>query len=279
VHALKETQQRLRRSEGELRDALDRERERADELRELDETKNTFLSAVSHELRSPLTFILGTSSLLETRLDSLTRDEVVEMLGHTRRSAKKLQTLLDDLLDVERLRQGEISLERTEVDLASLTAEVVDDLGPRDDHRLIVDVPRTQIMADRSKLERVLSNLITNAFKYCPTDSRVWVRVERAGERVVIVVEDEGPGIATSDRTVIFDAFKRVNQGTSSGTGIGLLLVSKFAEMHGGRAWVEERPGGGASFRVSLPTADEEGHDKPPQAVPERPRLSVRGSN
>jgi signal transduction histidine kinase len=134
-------------------------------------------------------------------------------------------------------------------------------------------------MADRSKLERVLSNLITNAFKYCPPGSRVWVRVESSGDDVVIVVEDEGPGIADSDRTVIFDAFKRVNEGTSSGTGIGLLLVSKFAEMHGGRAWVEERPGGGASFKVSLPTTDEEARDDPLHMSPKRRPLSVRGSN
>jgi signal transduction histidine kinase len=268
VNELKRTQGKLRHSQEELEGALQRERQASTKLRQLDDVKNTFLSAVSHELRGPLTFILGTSGLLEKHLDSLPPEDVREMVGHTRRSAKKLQSLLDDLLDVERLRQGRITLEREPVDIAELADRVVEDLGTPDEHLVIVDVPHMEILVDASKIERVLSNLISNAFKYCPPGSRVWVREEHSSDGIILIVEDEGDGIAESDREVIFDAFERIDAAAISGTGIGLSLVAKFADMHGGRAWVEERRGGGASFHVLLPrwegSSDKE--ERPAQA-------------
>jgi signal transduction histidine kinase len=252
VNELRQTQDELQDSRGALEAALDRERDIGERLREQDEVKNTYLSAVSHELRTPLTSIFGTSMLLEKHLDDLPSEEIREMIGHTRRSARKLQSLLDDLLDVERLRTGDISLEREPVDLSELAARVADDVGPQEEHPLIVDVPPIVLLADASKMERVLSNLIGNAYKYCPAGVRVWVRAERAGSEVVLIVEDEGNGIPEDEREAIFRRFERMNAG-GPGTGIGLSLVARFAEMHGGRAWVEERPGGGASFRVALP--------------------------
>ncbi|MFL5737060.1 MAG: sensor histidine kinase [Actinomycetota bacterium] len=255
VNELRRTQEELEDSRAEVNAALDRERDIGERLREQDSVKNTYLSAVSHELRSPLTFILGTSVLLEKHLDDLPAEEVLEMIGHTRRSAKKLQSLLDDLLDVERLRSGRITLDREPVDLGALAARVAEDLGPQEQHPLSVDVPPLVLLADASKLERVLTNLIGNAFKYCPAGARVWVRAERSGPEVILIVEDEGDGIAEEDREMIFHRFER-GETTAGGTGIGLSLVATFAEMHGGRAWVEERPGGGASFRVALPRAE-----------------------
>src|SRR4029079_15229485 len=92
-------------------------------------------------------------------------------------------------------------------------------------------------------------------FKYCPPVARVWVRAERSGPEVILIVEDDGDGIAQEDREVIFRRFERGDT-NAVGTGIGLSLVATFAEMHGGRAWVEERPGGGPSFRVALPRGE-----------------------
>jgi signal transduction histidine kinase len=258
VDELTQTKEELQRSQDELEGALAREREAGTRLREMDELKSTYLSAVSHELRTPLTFILGTSQLLEKHLDDLPRDEVLEMVSHTRRSARKLQSLLDDLLDVESLRQGRITIQREPVDIGELAARVVDDLGPNEDHPVVVEVPHMQIVVDASKIERVLTNLISNAFKYCPAGSRVWVREEHSSEGIILIVEDEGHGVAESHRELVFDAFERVDRDQGPGTGIGLSLVAKFAEMHGGRAWVEERSGGGASFRVLLPRWEED---------------------
>jgi signal transduction histidine kinase len=146
---------------------------------------------------------------------------------------------------------------------------VADDLGPQGQHPLVVDVPPIVLLADASKLERVLTNLIGNAFKYCPPGTRVWVRAERTGSEVVLIVEDEGAGIAEEDREAIFRRFERMNAG-GPGTGIGLSLVARFAEMHGGRAWVEERQGGGASFRVSLPRGEAAQPSAAPLETPER---------
>jgi signal transduction histidine kinase len=273
VNELRRTQEALEDSSLQLEHALDRERDAGELLREQDAVKNTYLSAVSHELRTPLTFILGTSVLLEKHLDDLPTEEVREMIGHTRRSAKKLQSLLDDLLDVERLRSGRMTLEREPVDLSALAARVVEDLGPQEQHPLEVDVPPVVLLADESKLERVLTNLIGNAFKYCPPGARVWVGAERSGPEVILLVEDDGDGIAQEDREVIFRRFERGDT-TAVGTGIGLSLVATFAEMHGGRAWVEERPGGGASFRVALPR----GEITSAPRLPAEPRMSVEPS-
>ena len=118
----------------------------------------------------------------------------------------------------------------------------------------------------------MLTNLIGNAFKYCPPGTRVWVRAERSGPEVILIVEDEGDGIAQEDREVIFRRFERGDT-TAVGTGIGLSLVATFAEMHGGRAWVEDRPGGGASFRVALPRGETSAPRQPAE-----PRVSIEPS-
>ena len=102
-------------------------------------------------------------------------------------------------------------------------------------------------------VERIVENLLANAAKHTPGDSRIWVRVERREGGALIVVEDDGPGVPAEDREAIFEPFRRgAVPARSAGMGVGLALVARFAELHGGRAWVEEREGGGASFRVFL---------------------------
>ena len=101
-------------------------------------------------------------------------------------------------------------------------------------------------------VERIVENLLTNAVKHTPGDSRIWVRVERTDEGALISVEDDGPGIPPEDRLRVFEPFVQGATVTPGGVGVGLALVAKFAELHDGRAWVQERAGGGASFRVLL---------------------------
>jgi signal transduction histidine kinase len=113
------------------------------------------------------------------------------------------------------------------------------------------------VPVDASKVERIVENLLANAARHTPPDTTIWVRVgpERGG--VLICVEDDGPGVSDTLRDTIFEPFRQGPHAPSHspGVGIGLSLVAKFAELHGGRAWVEERPGGGASFKVYLPGA------------------------
>ena len=103
-------------------------------------------------------------------------------------------------------------------------------------------------------VERIVENLLGNTVKHTPGDSRIWVRLERTDDGAMLVVEDDGPGVAPGDRERIFEMFRQ-GAGAGAGSGLGLALVTRFAELHDGRAWVQERIGGGASFRVTL-TAD-----------------------
>ena len=122
-------------------------------------------------------------------------------------------------------------------------------------HQVFVDVAPLVVRVDSSKVERVIENLLVNAFKHTPPDSRVWLRIVPWEEGVLITVEDEGPGVTDDLKAAVFEPFLQGNgEGAHvPGTGIGLSLVARFAELHGGRAWVEDRSGGGASFNVYIP--------------------------
>lgn len=242
-------------AEHALRESEQRERQAVERLRALDEMKNTFLAAVSHELRSPLTSILGLSLTLE-RAPTMPEDERTDLLGRLGSNARKLDRLLKDLLDLDRLARGIVEPQHRMIDVAELavgTLESLEGLAGRD---VIQAVESVVVQIDGPKVERIVENLLVNAARHTTDDRRIWLRVEPADDGVVIAVEDDGPGVPKDIRDAIFEPFR---QGPTAaphapGTGIGLSLVSRFAELHGGRAWVQERDGGGASFRVFLPS-------------------------
>jgi PAS domain S-box-containing protein len=238
-----------------LRAALDTERQAAERLRALDDMKNDFLNAVSHELRTPLSAVLGSALTLQNLgLDLSSRDQQ-ELLQGVIDGSRRLQRLLADLLDVDRLTRGAAMVERSEVDLSDLIAEVVSHVTPNN-HHIHVEPVHTHAEIDAPKVERIVENLLTNAIRHTPPGTSVWVRVSEDPRGVTLVVEDDGPGVPKELREPIFEPFRQAGHGASraKGLGIGLSLVARFAELHLGRAWVEERAGGGASFRVFLPT-------------------------
>jgi len=117
-----------------------------------------------------------------------------------------------------------------------------------------LDVRRCVASVDAPKVERMLENLLSNAARHTPAGGGIWLRVERTDGGFLLAVEDEGPGVPDALKESVFEAFRRgPDADATSGSGIGLSLVARFAELHGGRAWVQDRPGGGASFRVVLP--------------------------
>jgi PAS domain S-box-containing protein len=245
-----------RKVEVRLQEAFEREQELTRSLRALDEIKNTFLAAVSHELRTPLSAVMGVAVTLEREADRLPREEFRELLAGLSANAHKLHDLLSDLLDLDRLSRGIVEPQRRDVDVGELVRRMVGEtVPPRDHARFEVDAPSLVVQLDAPKVERIVENLLTNAIRHTPNGARVWVTAFAADGGALIRVEDEGPGIPVDLREEIFEPFR---QGPSisphaPGVGVGLSLVSRFAELHGGRAWVEDRSGGGAAFCVYLP--------------------------
>ncbi len=251
-----------KQAEEKLEQAWQREMEAGQRLRTLDEMKNTFLEAVSHELRTPLTTILGSALTLEREDVELAGEEGRDLVRRMATNARKLNRLLSDLLDMDRLARGIVDPKHQPTEVAALARRVVDDV----EHggRVKLDLEPVEVVVDPAKVERIVENLVANAIRHTPAGTEVWVRVRPQGSGVMLTVDDSGPGIPQADRKAIFEPFRQLpgDQPHSPGVGIGLSLVARFAEIHGGRAWVEDRPGGGASFRVYLPGRPDESAPK-----------------
>ncbi len=243
------------RAEEALRAAYERERQAADELRALNELKNEFLTAVSHELRTPLTAVRGFANTLEGAEDRLSEEQRHTLLGRLSANAVRLDRLLSDILDLDRLRRGMVRAHRHPTDLPALVRRVVTESDATDGRTVNVAAEPCVIAVDPAKVERIVENLLSNAARHTPADAVIWVGVRAEGDGALLVVEDAGPGVPPELREALFEPFRQgpTESGRAQGVGIGLSLVARFAELHGGRAWVEERRGGGASFRVHLP--------------------------
>jgi PAS domain S-box-containing protein len=244
-----------KRAEEATREALERERQAADELRALDEMKNTFLDAVSHELRTPLAAVIGLGITLEQNGASLAEDDRADLTARLVANGRKLDRLLSDLLDLDRLSRGIVAPKRQPTDVAELANRVAAEWSLLNERRLEVDADPVTVCLDPGKVERIVENLLANAARHTPPDTPVWVRVRPAGSGVLLAVEDAGTGVPAEVRASVFEPFRRGPDAPAHapGVGIGLTLVARFAQLHGGRAWVQERDGGGSSFRVLIP--------------------------
>ena len=248
-----------RRAEEELRRAFQAERAATNRLRALDEMKNVFLTAVSHELRTPLSAVLGSALTLERLGGELSEEERADLIHAVTANARKLEVMLGDLLDLDRLTRGVIRPRSEQTELASLVRGVVEEPEFQVGRRIEVETHPMVIKVDPPKVQRIVENLLANAIRHTPDGTPIWVRVRRIPEGAQIDVEDAGPGVPPEMREAVFEPFRQGENRNphSPGFGIGLSLVKRFAELHGGRVWVEERPGGGAAFHVVLrePTA------------------------
>ena len=237
--------------------ALAGERAAAEHLRTLDELKSGFLQAVSHDLRTPLASVLGISLTLQRGRGQLGPADADDLLGRLIANARKLDRILTGLLDLDRLDRGIVELRRERVDLDRLVAGVVSEA--RDEllgtHPVSLELLPVQVLADAAKVERIVENLLANAARHTDPGTPIWVRVTAGDRGALLCVDDAGPGVPVEQRESIFRPFQR-GPGVGSyapGSGVGLALVAQFASLHDGQAWVEDRAGGGASFRVLLP--------------------------
>lgn len=242
-----------RRQEAALQFALEGEQQAAQQLRAVDEMRATFLAAISHELRTPLAGLVGASQTLaagDGRLDAV---QAGALAGVVVRQSERVVGLLDDLLDVERLSRGRMGVEAAPVELLPLAQGVAARM--EGSQRITVTGDDVVLTVDRTHVERILHNLVRNAMKHAASSTRVSIEVWRHELGGMLVVEDDGPGVPLTLRDSLFEPFVHgpgAGALPSPGAGIGLALVSKFAELHGGRAWVEEAEGGGARFVVLL---------------------------
>jgi PAS domain S-box-containing protein len=240
--------------EQRLRTLAAAEHQAAEELRAVDRMKNAFITAVSHELRTPLTVVRGMADTLLRLRDSTDvalRARIEDALAE---HAQRLGSLLDELLDTDRLVRGSLVAERQPVDLAALVQRVMDQSAVA--HRAQLQMPDVLVAdLDPVLVERSVRNLLENAAKYAP-EGLVSVQVDPDGAGgFVLAVTDEGPGIPAEHAERIFEPFHRVLDHHQPGTGIGLSLVAEFARLHGGRAWADTDRDRGARIVIEVPGA------------------------
>ncbi len=235
-------------------------RHRYEQARQEERRKSEYFASVSHELRTPLTLVLGHAQQLISSPD--VGEAPRRQISIIARNARALRRTVDDLLDAAKLEVGGLKPDYAELDLAFLVRLVTGQfsvLAHEKGVTLAVEAPESlPCQADSEKIERVILNLLTNAFKFNPGRGRIGVDLRSEDGRAVLEVSDSGPGIPPDKREEIFERFRQLDQGPArrfGGTGIGLSIARDLVALHGGTIEVGDAPGGGALFRVTLPVA------------------------
>ena len=233
---------------------VEAETDRSTGLRELNDVKDTLLHAVSHDLKGPLAGIIGAMQTIrrdeELHLTDDEREALYQVIEH---SGRKMNRLIDDLLDLDRIDRGKLHPQREPTDVGALARRVVGDTAQIIDHPVRVRADAVLVNVDPGKVERVVENLLVNAVRHTPPGTAVLVDVAANADGVELVVEDHGPGVPDELKTLLFEPFRQGEPSSGGGMGIGLSLVQRFAELHGGSAHVDDATGGGARFVVTLP--------------------------
>jgi PAS domain S-box-containing protein len=222
--------------------------------------KSEFLANMSHELRTPLNAIIGFSEVLAEKMFGELNDKQAEYVGDILDSGRHLLHLINDILDLSKIEAGRMELDVSEFDLPGAIESTLTLVRERASRRAIamvheVDARLGTVHADEHKVKQVLLNLLSNALKFTPEGGRIEVRAGLCDSMAQIAVADTGVGIALEDQAAVFEEFRQVGTAAKKieGTGLGLAISRKFVEMHGGRIWVDSRPGAGAVFTFTLP--------------------------
>lgn len=227
-------------------------------FREAEELKSTFISVISHELKTPVALIKGYVGTLRREDATWDREIVQDSLAVIEEESDRLTELIENLLDATRLQAGTLSLIRSDVSLGAIADRMASRLGTQStSHTIVVDFPSKfpVILGDETRLEQVFSNLLSNAIKYSPVGGEIRITGQGRSEHVVVCVSDQGPGIAPEDIPHVFDRFYRAPEASrmTKGAGLGLFLTRAVIEAHEGRIWVDPKPGDGARICFSLP--------------------------
>lgn len=248
----------------DLREAKDRISEQADRLEEMDRLKARFFANLSHEFRTPLTLMLGpVEDALQGHSGPISH-RLSEHLKIARRNGNRLKRLINQLLDLSRLEAGRLKLDEGMYDIVTFTRTLTSSFSSLAETKSIqlvfnTDVERLVMAYDADKIEKVLTNLLSNALKFTPEHGKVLVSMTKNGESVVIVVKDTGPGIPEDQVPLVFNRFYQMETTTSNvqaGTGIGLAIVRELTHLHDGTIHLESEEGFGSSFKITLPVRE-----------------------
>lgn len=227
--------------------------------REIERMKSEFVSTAAHELQTPLAAIIGFSELLMNQREDLTPELEQQSLGYIYDKADLLSRIVDDLLDISRIESGRpLELFVSECELNPLIEQVIRPYENRPGpHLFKLHLPKESwwVRVDRRKLEQILDNLLSNAYKYSPEGGLIRMTVQCSDDRLKVSVEDQGIGMTPEQRSRIYDKFYRGDASNTSigGTGLGMSITKHFVEAHGGRIWVESEPGLGTKVSFELP--------------------------
>jgi signal transduction histidine kinase len=228
-------------------------------FREAEEMKSTFISVISHELKTPVALIKGYAGTLLRKDACWDAETLNEGLTVIEEESDRLTRLIDNLLDASRIQAGVLKLELGDVRLSQLAAKVVEGFRLQtEEHQFKLDFPADLplVLADEERLRQVLSNLVDNAIKYSPGGGAIRVGGWSEPARVVVYVADEGIGIPAEGQKKLFQRFYRVDSSMgrrTQGAGLGLFLSRAIVEAHGGRIWLRSEPEKGTTVFFSLP--------------------------
>ena len=240
------------------------------ERKKVEELKDEFIGLVSHELRSPLTVIIGAVNTALDEFHHLSRQELYQLLQDASAEAESLSHLLGNLLELSRAQANRLFLHVEPISIEKTVQKVVTKMRHLSSpaHQLVIDIPKRlpPVQADELRLERILYNLLENSIKFSPQGGVIKVFARRENDQLTVGINDQGIGISLKDQSQLFKPFHQVGEaknGASDGAGLGLLVCRRLVEAHGGRIWVESKPHQGSTFSFTLPTGKRPARKRP----------------
>ena len=244
----------------ELSRARERERALMHKLREADRTKSDFVSILAHELKGPMTTVVGFGQMLEEHWSTIEEAKRTQFIGIMRRETQRLAAMVSDLLDVSRMESGNLRYEFEPMSMSDMIENIVQvhgNIAEKHELEVSLDPELPKVKGDKDRLRQVVINLLTNAARYSPEGTRIVMRAtpDDEGHMVRVSVTDQGIGIAPDDAERIFSKFAMLPKPawTKKGTGLGLFITKAIVDAHGGKLWVESEPGEGSTFMFTVP--------------------------
>jgi len=254
-----------KQAEEKLRKLHEQEREKRIKLEREREERLQFINALAHELKTPLTSIIAAGGLLLEELKDGGQSQQVRLTENILSATDKLEARLSELLDMAKMESLGFKLNLEPLDIRPLLQNIADELLPAaaEKHQVLaLDIMSSvpMVNADKQRLEQVLLNLLTNAIKFSKEGSEIKLVAEREGNKVVVRVKDNGPGISKEEQARLFTPYYRVEADRQRfpGLGLGLALSKQLVELHGGKMWVESELGKGSTFSFSLAAIEQE---------------------